>query len=216
MIEIRILDTSGQNVGSRQLDPAKLGGEIRYDLLKQAVVAHRANLRLGTAATKARNQVAGSTRKLYRQKGTGRARVGPNRAPQRRGGGRAHAKQPRDFSMRLPRQMRRLARNSAILAKALSDALLIVQGIRFDAPKTASMAKMLKAVGAPIGAVLATTGFDANLLLSARNIPSLAVKPVWELNAFEVLRARRLVFTPEAFDALMADPELVGRPAEAS
>jgi len=118
--------------------------------------------------------------------------------------------------MRLPRQMRRLARNSAILAKALSDALLIVQGIRFDAPKTASMAKMLKAVGAPIGAVLATTGFDANLLLSARNIPSLAVKPVWELNAFEVLRARRLVFTPEAFDALMADPELVGRPAEAS
>jgi large subunit ribosomal protein L4 len=207
MIEIPVLDTKGQKIGAEQLDPARLGDRVRYELLKQAVVAYRANKRQGTVATKSRGMVDGSTRKLYRQKGTGRARAGNLRTPVRVGGGHAFAKINRDFSLKLPRKMRRLARDSAILAKALSGTALIVSGIKMDAPKTAQLAGILRATQADGGAILAMATEDRNLLLSGRNIPNLGMKLVSELNAYDVLRARKLVFTPEAFKALTAEPK---------
>lgn len=212
MLEIPVLNTTGQKVGTESLDEAVLGGKIRYELLKQAVVAHRANQRQGTVATKSRGMVTGSTRKLYRQKGTGRARSGPIRTPVRRGGGRAFAKINRDFHQDLPRRMRRLARNSAVLAKAKSGSAMIVNGLSFAAPKTRDFAKVLKAINAAGGVVVATMDQDANLIKSGRNIPKTVLKPVWELSAYDILRHPRLVFTPEAFKSLMSDPETAGRP----
>jgi len=214
MFEIPVLNTKGEKVGSESLDPAVLGGKIRYELLKQAVVVHRANLRVGTVKTKSRGMVAGSTRKLYRQKGTGRARSGPIRTPVKKGGGRAFAKINRDLSMAFPRHMRRLARNSAVLAKAKAGSAVILKGLAFSAPKTKEMAQVMKAIQAPKGALIATTGNEPNMVKSGRNIPNLRMKPVWEVSAYDVLRHPRLVFTPEAYQALMADPETAGRPAE--
>jgi large subunit ribosomal protein L4 len=215
MIEIPVLDTKGQKIGAEQLDPARLGGRVRYELLKQAVVTYRANQRQGTVGTKSRGMVDGSSRKLYRQKGTGRARAGNLRTPVRVGGGHTFAKITRDFSQKLPRKMRRLARDSAILAKALSGTALIVSGIKLDVPKTAQLADILRATSTDKGAILALATENKNLQLSGRNIPNFLMKLVSELNAHDVLRARKLVFTPEAFQALVSEPEPAGHSREA-
>jgi large subunit ribosomal protein L4 len=136
MIEIPVLNPKGEKVGTEKLDPEQLGGKVRYDLLKQAVVTYRANARQGTVMTKSRGMVHGASRKLYRQKGTGRARAGNLRTPVRVGGGHAFAKINRDFSKKFSKKMRRLARNSAILAKAMAGTAMIVDGLKFDEPKT--------------------------------------------------------------------------------
>ena len=212
MLEIPILNTEGKKVGSEKLDPELFGGRVRHDLLKQAVVAYQAGQHQGTAATQSRGMVQGSTRKLYRQKGTGRARAGNARTPVRRGGGRTFAKVDRDVSKCLPRQMRRLARNSAILAKALSGSTMILDGLKFEEPKTARLAGILKAIEADAGCLLAVTTDDPNMRKSGRNIPNVDMRLIWDVNAYDVLRRRRLVFTPEAFKALMGDPMTAGRP----
>ena len=215
MIEVPVLDTQGKKVGTETLDPELLGGRVRYDLLKQAVVAYRANQRRGTAATRSRGQVQGSSRKIYRQKGTGRARAGNIRTPLRRGGGRTFAKVSRDFSKKLNRKMRRLARNSAVLAKAQSGSAIILNGLKFDEPATGKMAKILKATGADRGALIAMESNDPILFKSGRNIQKLSMKMVQDLNAYDVLRFRTLVFTPQAFKVLLADPIRAGHALEA-
>lgn len=215
MIEIPVVNTEGKKVGSEKLDPAIFGECVRVDLLKQAIVSYRANLRQGTVQTKNRSMVAGSTRKLYRQKGTGNARAGNVRTPVRVGGGRAFPKSTRDFTKKFPRAMRRLARNSAILAKAKSGTAMIVSGMKFDAPKTKALATMLRALKIERGTLLATMTKDMNLVKSGRNIPALAMKPVTDVNAYDVLKARHLVFTQDAFAALVKDPLTAGREAKA-
>ncbi len=215
MIEIPVLDVDGKKIGGEQIDPQILGGRVRHDLLKQAVVAHRANCRQGTVRTKSRAEVHGASKKLYRQKGTGRARAGNLRTPVRVGGGHAFHKINRDFTQKLNRKMRRLARNSAILAKMTSGKAIILSGLKFDKPSTKTMARTMKAVEAPKGALFAHFGVDQNLVKSGRNIPVLKVKPIFELNAYDVLRSSKLVLTPEAFKALVADPVNLGRVVEA-
>lgn len=202
MIDIPVIDAAGKQVGTEQLDPELLGGKVRIDLLKQAVVAYRANRRQGTVKTKSRAEKHGSSKKLYRQKGTGRARMGNARTPVRRGGGMAFAKRPRDFSQKMNRKMRRLARDSAILAKAIGGTARILKGMEFDKPQTKKMVGLLKAADMGRGALVALDQYDHNVTLSGRNIPSVDVRRVDEMNAFDVLRAKFLVFTPAAFEAL--------------
>ena len=213
MIEVPVYDESGQQIASRQIDEAILGGRVRPALLKQAVVTHQANRRQGTAATKGRSDVEGSTAKLYRQKGTGRARMGASRTPIRRGGGMAFAKRPRDFSLAMPKKMRRLARNSAILAKLQSNEAAIIDGLTYEEPKTKRLAAMLRALKADGGCLLVLTKEDPHVWLSGRNIPKTAIRLLGQLNAYEVLRHKKLLFTLEAFEALLADPVRPGAPA---
>jgi len=210
MIEIPVYNPKGEKLRSEKLDPELVGGKIRHELLKQAIVSYRANQRQGTAATKNRAMIAGSTRKLYRQKGTGRARAGPIRTPTRRGGGRAFKKITRDLSIPMPRGMRRLARNSAILAKAQNGTAMIVDGLAFSEPSTKQFATCLRAVKADRGAVFAIDKQDANFWKSGRNIPNVAIKLIGELNAYDVLKHRSLIFSPGAFAALVADPATAG------
>src|SRR5436309_15781232 len=120
MIEVPVFNQSGQKIETFKLDPEKLGGEVRKNLLKQAFVMYHANQRQGTVRTLARGEVAGSTRKIYRQKGTGNARQGTIRQPVRRGGGHAKQKRPKDWRQAMPKKARRLARQSAILSKLQS------------------------------------------------------------------------------------------------
>jgi large subunit ribosomal protein L4 len=129
MIDLAVYNTEGQEIDSLRVDEAAFGGSVRYPLLKQAVVMYHANKRVGTAATKGRSMVAGSGKKLFRQKGTGNARVGNVRTGKRTGGGVTFAKQVRDFGKCMPRKQRRLARDSAILAKLLGSNVVVVDEV---------------------------------------------------------------------------------------
>jgi large subunit ribosomal protein L4 len=200
----------GTSQGSLQIDEAVLGGEVRPGLLKQAIVRYQNGHRQGTAATKSRGMVRGSTRKLYKQKGTGRARMGNNRQPVRRGGGHAFRKETRDFSQALPKKMRRLARNNAILAKIQSNEALIIDGLGFDSPKTKAFAGMLEAVGVKKSCVVALREPNENIWKSGRNIPKTDICLVQQLNAYEILRRQKLVFAKDAFETLVADPVRIG------
>ncbi len=204
MLSVPVYNESGEQIGSEQIDPKLLGGAVNAALLKQAAVMYHANRRQGTVAQKTRAEVHGSSRKLYKQKGTGRARMGNARTPVRRGGGRAFPRKPREFRQAMPRAMRRLARNQAVLAKIRDQQAAIVDGLRFSEPKTKRFSAMLKALNADRGCVFATSGVERALYLSGRNIPRTQITDVASLNAYDVLMRRRLVFTREAFAAFCA------------
>jgi large subunit ribosomal protein L4 len=203
MASLPILDRNGKKVGTYDLDPAELAPRINRQLLHDAVVMYQSNLRQGSAKTKARSEVAGTTKKMFRQKGTGRARAGSRRTNVRRGGGHAKAKQPRDWSYRLPRKALQSATRMAIAAKLRDGEVTVIDELSLAAPKTKEMAGILTAVGCGESTVLVTTAaYDLNVYRSARNISRVNVAPVAELNAFVVLRPRKLLFTRAALDAL--------------
>ena len=199
MIKLAVYNTDGQEVESLKVDEAVLGGSVRYSLLKQAVVMYHANKRLGTAANKSRSMVAGSSRKLFRQKGTGNARVGNIRTGKRKGGGVTFAKRHRDFGKSMPKKQRRLARDSAILAKLLSSDVVVVEGLNFDKPKTKDFAGILDNLKIERSCLVTVSSENVNLCKSANNIPKVAVMPVSELNAGDICRHRKMLFTKEAF-----------------
>src|SRR5712671_7621981 len=147
MIEVPVYNQAGSKIDTIQLDEAKLGGEVHKKLLKQAIVMYHANQRQGTVQTKARGEVAGSTRKMFRQKGTGNARTGGIRNPIKKGGGHAKQKRPKDWRQAMPKKARRLARDSALLAKFQSNDVRVVDSISLEQPKTKLVAQMFKALG---------------------------------------------------------------------
>lgn len=203
MLGVPVFNMQGKSEGELEIDPAILGGWIRLRLLKQAIVSFLARQRQDSARQKRRSDVVGSTRKLYRQKGTGNARAGNLRTPTRRGGGRAFAKRGPRAEVKLPKKMRRLARNSAILAKIKSNDAIIVADMEFSEIKTKAVAAMLSSLGIDRGCVLATHEWNDTVVRSARNIPETDVRVVDELGAYEVLRRRKLVFTKSAFERLI-------------
>jgi len=204
MLAIPVYNMAGEQTGKIEVDPAAFGSRTRPQLLKQAVVAYLDHKRQYSARTKGRSDVEGSTRKLYRQKGTGYARAGMIRTPVRRGGGRTWSKRgPRAYK-ELPKKMRRIALAGAILAKIKAAEALVVEDFAFDAPKTKRFAAMLSAVGADRGCVVAVHERDRNAYLSGRNVPKTEVQLVDDLNAYDVLRRRTLIFTRPAFEKVAA------------
>jgi large subunit ribosomal protein L4 len=203
MLEVPVYNTDGKKIDTMLVDEALFGKRVNVSLLKQAVVTYHANRRQGTAATKSRGMVEGSTRKLYRQKGTGNARRGPIRTNIMRGGGRAFAKAPRDFRKTFPKAMRRAALNSAILAKMLGNDLMVIRGLAAEKPKTSMMAAVLRNLQINRSCLLTLAGRDRNVYLSARNIQDLTVRIAKELNAFEVATRRKMLVTDEAMKALI-------------
>jgi large subunit ribosomal protein L4 len=199
MINLAVYNTDGQEVESLKVDEAAFGGSIRYPLLKQAIVMYHANKRVGTAANKGRSMVEGSSRKLFRQKGTGNARVGNIRTGKRVGGGVTFAKSLRDFGKRMPKKQRRLARDSAILAKLLSNNVVVVDGLTFERPKTKDFKGILNNLRIERSCLVTINTADLNLYKSAKNIPKVAVMPVSELNAGDICKYRKMLFTKEAF-----------------
>ncbi|MHC4507332.1 MAG: 50S ribosomal protein L4 [Planctomycetota bacterium] len=204
MIDLTVYNADGKEVDRLQVDEAALGGAVRYPLLKQAIVMYHANKRVGTAATKGRSMVAGSSAKLFRQKGTGNARVGNKRTGKRVGGGMIFAKSPRDFRKSMPRKQRRLARDSAILAKLLGNNVVVVDGLRFDKPRTRDFVNVLSNLKIDRSCLVTVAAQDVNLCRSARNVPKVAVMPVKELNAGEICRYRKMLFTKEAILSVLS------------
>jgi large subunit ribosomal protein L4 len=204
MLEVPVFDQTGAKVETLQVDEARLGTEVRPELLKQALVMYHANKRQGSVRTLARGEVAGSTRKIFRQKGTGNARMGTIRQPVRRGGGHAKQKRPKDWRLAIPKKARRLARNSAILSKIESQDIRIVDQIVFTEAKTRHMAKVYKALGIERTCLLALAGPDAIIEKSARNLPSTTLTTVSQLNAWDIVRNRTLLLTKAGLEQLLA------------
>ena len=203
MIDLAVYNTEGQEIDSLRVDEAAFGGSVRYPLLKQAVVMYHANKRVGTAATKGRSMVAGSGKKLFRQKGTGNARVGNVRTGKRTGGGVTFAKQVRDFGKRMPRKQRRLARDSAILAKLLGSNVVVVDGLNFEKPKTRDFMSILNNLKIQRSCLVTTSSADDNLCKSANNVPKVAVVPVNQLNAGDICSHRKMLITKEALLSML-------------
>ena len=203
MITVAVHNRDGEQIESLNVDEAMLGGHVRYALLKQAIVMYHANKRVGTAATKSRSMVEGSTRKIYRQKGTGNARMGTVRMNIRRGGGVAFAKLPRDFGKDMPKKQKRLARDSAILAKLQVGNVVVVDELKFEQPKTKDFVKILGNLKIDRSCLVAVSESDQNLYKSARNIPKVAVMKVADLNAGDICNTQKMLFTKDAFLAVI-------------
>lgn len=205
MISVPVVDVTGKKVGTYEFDPAELASQINKQLLHDVVVMYQANARVGTARTKTRGEVSGSTKKLYRQKGTGNARAGTKRSPTRRGGGHTFAKRPKDWSYRLPRKAVRAATRMAVLSKFQDGQAVVVDQFAVKAIKTKAVSGVLKALGLTNDScLLAIKEHDNTLWRSARNIEKLRVSPCKDLNAYDVLRQRRFLVTKEALDSLRA------------
>ena len=198
MINLTIYNRDGKEVETLKVDESILGGRVRYPLLKQAIVMYHANKRVGTATTKNRSMVEGSTRKIFRQKGTGNARAGTVRTAKRVGGGVTFAKVVRDFSQRMPKKQKQLARNSAVLAKLLSNNVIVVDELKFEKPRTADFADILDKLHIDRSCLVTTNNYDDNLYKSVRNISRITIMPVAELNAGDICNHRKMLFTKEA------------------
>ena len=205
MISVPVVDVNGKQVGTYDLDPADFAKDINKQLLHDVVVMYQANRRTGSHKTKTRGEVSGSTKKLFRQKGTGNARVGTKRSPIRRGGGHCFAKVPRDWGYRLPKKAVRLATRMAVLSKFQDGQAVIVDKLAVTEIKTKAIATVLKALGLKEDStLLAIKEYDNTLYRSARNIGNLLISPARELNAYDVLRQRRFLVTKDALDVFKA------------
>jgi large subunit ribosomal protein L4 len=202
-LTLEVFNRQGEPVGHIQVDPAEFGGKINRQLLHDVVLMYLANQRAGTHSTKRRGEVAGSTRKLFRQKGTGNARVGPRRTNKRRGGGTAKGPKPRDYEYHLPKKAVRAATRMAILSKFQDREAVIVEDLALPEAKTRQMAGILKALKlSDTTCLIGTAGPDDLVYRCTRNIEGVEVMPAAQLNAYMVLRQKRLLLTRAALEEL--------------
>jgi len=214
MVKLPVFNRSGAEVGKYDIDPEAIAPKISQQLLHDVVVMYQASARQGTHRTKDRSDVAGTTKKMYRQKGTGNARAGSRRAPQRRGGYHVFALRPRNYSYRLPKKAVQAATRMAIARKLQSEDIVVIDELAFNEPKTKEMAGILKALKLSGTTTLVTTaGLDQNVYRSARNIDKVTVSPVAELNALAVLQPRKMLITRAALDAIKERAKKGAKPA---
>jgi large subunit ribosomal protein L4 len=218
MPKLTIYDRKGKKVGTYNVEPTDFAPRISKQLLHDAVVMYQANVRQGSHQTKSRGMVAGSTKKMYRQKGTGNARAGSKRSGIRRGGGHIHRIHNRDYSYRLPRKALQAATRMALASKVRDDELLVIDDLSLAAPRTKDMAAILKYLDFPKGQKLlvTTAKSDANVYRSARNIEGVSVSPAGDLNALSILSSRKMLVTKAALDDLVAAAKKHSRTAEAA
>jgi large subunit ribosomal protein L4 len=220
-ISVPVVNAAGASVGTVEIDPKDFGGSINRTLLHEVVLMFRANQRAGTHHTLRRGQVAGSTKKLFRQKGTGNARAGTKRTNKRRGGGTAKGPKPRDYEYHLPKRSVKAATRMAILSKFRDGEAVILDELVVNAPRTKDIVNVLKAIKvgkkvvkkgdeavekdvtlADTSVLIGTAGYDPNVYKSGRNIDGVKVLPAAEFNAYTVLRQKRLVLTKAALEVL--------------
>jgi len=204
MATVRVLDQEGKELRTRDLAPEVFEATVSVPLMHQVVVAGLASLRRGTHATKTRAQVSGGGRKPWRQKGTGRARQGSNRAPQWSGGGVAHGPQPRSHEMRVNKKMKKGALRSALTDALQSGKLAVVEELSFPTPRTKEAVEVLDALGleGKVLLVLPAPTEDGAIEKSFRNLPSVRIAYARSLGVYEVIAADRVAFTQAALDAV--------------
>ncbi|MBI2195655.1 MAG: 50S ribosomal protein L4 [Candidatus Levybacteria bacterium] len=205
-LSVQVFTAAGRAAGTMQLPKEIFGAEVNKNLISQAVRVYLANQRMGTASTKSRGEINASTRKIWRQKGTGRARHGAKSAPIFVHGGVAHGPKPRDYSLKLPKKMKKVALVSALSAKLKDGHIKILTGLEKVEPKTKNVAAMLKKLGHSDKTLLVTPnaagkGFE-NIFRAGRNIEGINILPVNTLNTYEVLDSRMILFMKQSIDTL--------------
>lgn len=200
----KVITLDNADAGEIELSDEVFGAAVRKDILVRMVNYQLAKRRSGTAKTKERGEVAGTTAKAFRQKGTGRARRGSGKAPQFRSGGTAFGPRPRDFSHKLPKKVRRLALRSALSAKQAEGNLVILKDIAVKEAKTKALADMIGKLGWGSTLVVGGENIDEGFARAASNIPNFDVLPTQGANVYDILRRERLVLTTDAVTALEA------------
>ncbi|MDI3257795.1 MAG: 50S ribosomal protein L4 [Kyrpidia sp.] len=198
MPKVLVYNTAGEQVGEMELSERVFGTDVKPAVLHQAVVAQLANARQGTHATKNRALVRGGGRKPWRQKGTGRARQGSIRAPQWVGGGTVFGPQPRDYTIRLPKKLRRLAIRGALSSKVSDGTLIVLDSLQLDVPKTKEMVRILANLRVPGKALVVGEGLNRAVYLSSRNIPGVKYLPATDINVVDLLHHDHLIVTKNA------------------
>ena len=198
MPKVSVVDMSGKVTGELELSERVFGAEVNKAVLHQAVVAYLANQRQGNQSALTRAEVRGGGAKPWRQKGTGRARQGSIRAPQWTHGGVAFAPKPRSYRMALNKKQRSLAMRSALSSKVADGSIKVGDGAVFEAIKTKHAVAFLSAIGAGGKTLVVTPEVDANLVLSARNIPGVKTAPVGTLNVYDILNCDSFVVMKDA------------------
>ena len=197
-MQVPVRSTSGEVLRQIEISDAVFGVPVNKTVTHQALLRQLANQRQGTASAKTRGEVAGSTKKLYAQKHTGRARPGSMKSPLRRGGGVIFPPKPRDYHQDMPKRMRRLAIRSVLSSKVAESELIVVDGFELSEPKTKAMAAILGVLGVASTALIATTERNDNLVKSARNLIGVATISASLLNVVDVLSHKNLVMTEGA------------------
>jgi large subunit ribosomal protein L4 len=219
MLSLNVVNRQGQAVGTVEIDEAEFGGKVNKQLLHDVVLMYLANQRAGTHSTLRRGEVAGSTKKLFRQKGTGNARAGTRRTNKRRGGGTAKGPKPRDYEYHMPKKAVRAATRMALLSKFQDQETVVIDDLGLSEIKTKTVAGILEALKLnDTTCLIATAGRDPVVYKSARNIAGVEVLPAAELNTYAVLRPKRLLLTRAALEELRkagkkGEPAAAGAPA---
>ena len=197
MANVVVYNMEGNEVGTIELSDAVFGVEVNEHLVHMAVVQQLANKRQGTQKAKTRSEVSGGGRKPWRQKGTGHARQGSTRAPQWTGGGVVFAPVPRDYSFKLNKKEKRAALKSALTSRVQANKLIVVDELKFDGIKTKSFKQVMDNLKVEKGLVVINEN-DANVVLSARNLPTINTTLTSTLNVYDVMKAGTVVLTKDA------------------
>ena len=201
MANVTVYNMEGKEVGTIELNDAVFGVEINEHLVHMAFVNQLANNRQGTQKAKTRSEVSGGGRKPWRQKGTGHARQGSTRAPQWTGGGMVFAPVPRDYSFKMNKKEKRAALKSALTSRVQANKLIVLDQLTMDAPKTKAMQNVLNSLNVN-KALVVTKENDANVVLSARNIPDVKTALVNTINVYDVMKYNTVVLTKDAVAAI--------------
>jgi large subunit ribosomal protein L4 len=197
-VQVPVYSLAGEVIKNIEISDRVFAVPFNQAVVHQAMVRQQADARQGTASTKTRGEVSGSTKKLYRQKHTGFARAGSRRSPLRRGGGIAFGPKPRSYRQAMPKKMRQLALRCVLSAKAKDGELMVLEQLKFDEPKTKDMMHILVALGVDSSALIVTSEPEANVVKSARNLPGIKTIPASLLNVVDILSYRRLLVTEAA------------------
>ena len=193
-----VYNLAGEVVTNIEISDKVFGVPFNESLVHQSVLRQQANARQGNASTKTRGNVSGSTRKLYKQKGTGSARAGSIKSPLRRGGGIVFGPHPRDYHQAMPKNMRRLALRCVLSAKLEDGELKILESLKLDEIKTKKMVAILDAMKVDATTLVVTSAADANLVKSARNLPGIKTLPANLLNVVDIISHRTLLMEVDA------------------
>ena len=197
MATVSVYNMEGNEVGTIELSDAVFGVEVNEHLVHMAVVAQLANKRQGTQKAKTRSEVSGGGRKPWRQKGTGHARQGSTRAPQWTGGGVVFAPVPRDYTIRLNKKEKRLALKSVLTSKLQENKLIVVDELKFDEIKTKNFVNVMNNLDAEKALVVLNEN-DTNVVMSARNIPTVKTALTNTINVYDILKYNKLILTKDA------------------
>lgn len=197
-MQVPVYNTAGQVIDQVELDETVFGVPVNEAVVHQALVRQLANARVGTANTKTRSEVSGSSRKLYRQKHTGFARAGSRRSPIRRGGGVAFGPHYRSYRQAMPKKMRRLALKCVLSAKVAEGELMVIDSFGLEQPRTKQMANILKTLGIESSTLLVTSDPDTNVVKSTHNLARVKTQAAYMLNVSDLLSHRTLLMTVEA------------------